>query len=236
MTTVALVGGDGAGKTTIARMLPESCAVPVKYLYMGPNIESSNIALPTSRLILFFKLQSYKRTAQRKGITDPSFISTHHNAHRKVKRGRIGSTLRMFNRLAEGCFRQLVSWIYQLRGYTVVYDRHFLFDAATSDENKYRKPTDRIYYWILANVFPQPDLVLFLDAPPELLFARKGEGSVEYLQRKREVCIAQGEKMHNFVRVDASQALDKVLADVSEHITAFHSTRRMHQKVHRNEA
>jgi thymidylate kinase len=230
MTTVAIIGADGAGKTTIANKLAEECPVPTRYLYMGPNIESSNITLPTSRLILFFKLWSYKRTAKREGITDPKFISTHHNAHRKVKRGRIGSTLRLFNRLAEGCFRQLISWLYQLRGFVVVYDRHFLFEAATAGDHKRRPPTDRLYYWLLANVLPQPELVIFLDASPEVLFARKGEGTLDYLQRKREVCLAEGKKTANFVRVDASRPLDQVLAEVSQRIVAFHSTLKNHKR------
>ena len=51
MYTVALIGGDGAGKTTIADQLRDSFPLPLKYLYMGINIESSNVALPTSRII-----------------------------------------------------------------------------------------------------------------------------------------------------------------------------------------
>lgn len=236
MSTVAIIGADGAGKTTIAKMIPNSCPVATKYLYMGPNIESSNIALPTSRLILFLKLESYKRTARRKGITDPNFISTHHNAHRKVERGSIGATLRLLNRLAEGLFRQFISWSYQLRGFVVIYDRYFLFDAASSNEKKHRRITDRIYYWILDHLFPHPDMVIFLDAPAEILFARKGEGSIDYLERKREICIEQGKKMRKFIRVDATQPVEKVLDEVNQHITAFNSPKKMSHEIHRTEA
>lgn len=236
MFTVAIVGADGAGKTTVARKLPEFCPIPSRYIYMGTNIESSNIALPTSRLFLFLKLLSYRRKARRKGITDPNYISTHHNAHRSVKRGRIGTTLRFFNRLAEACFRQFVSWVYQARGFVVVYDRHVLFNAATSDGKKHRNVSDRAFYRILADFFPQPDLVIFLDAPPEVLFARKGEGTLDYLQRKREACMIQGEKMDNFVKIDATQPLDTVLAEVSREIVAFFpALRRSHDIQHREE-
>lgn len=235
MPTVALVGADGAGKTTIARKLPEFCPVPTRYIYMGTNIESSNIALPTSRLFLFLKLQSYKRKARRKGITDPDYVSTHHNAHRSVKRGKIGSTLRFFNRLAEAGFRQLVSWVYQLRGYVVVYDRHVLFNAATSDGKKHSNLSDRLFYWILAHLFPQPELVIFLDAPPEVLFARKGEGTLDYLQRKREACLIQGEKMDNFIQIDATQPLDAVLAEVSREIVTFFPTMRSAHEIQQRE-
>ena len=51
MTTVALIGPDGAGKTTVARKLADVLPVPVRYLYMGVSTDSSNVMLPTTRII-----------------------------------------------------------------------------------------------------------------------------------------------------------------------------------------
>lgn len=214
MTTVAIIGVDGAGKTTVARALETSSAIPVKYLYMGANIESSNHALPTSRLILLAKRQRFRRIARREGITDPTFLSTHHEAHRAVKYSTPTSLLRMLNRLAEVSYRQLISWLCELRGFIVIYDRHVVFDAAPARGRSARWP-DRAYYWILSNLYPQPDLVVFLDAPSELLYARKQEGSLEYLDERRRAFVAQGETARHFVRVDASQPLECVLEEVS---------------------
>ncbi|MBA2730494.1 MAG: hypothetical protein H0U48_07060 [Euzebyaceae bacterium] len=223
MTTVVLTGADGAGKTTVARQLMKSSPVPMAYLYMGPNIESSNVALPWSRLVLRLKLRSYRKTAQREGITDPNFVSTHHNAHRKVQRGRIGATLRMMNRLAEASFRQLVSMMHQWRGDVVLYDRHFLLESAPTGR-RHARLSDRIYHFILETFFPRPDMVIFLDAPPDVLLARKGEGTVESLEWKRKVTVSQGHKMANFVTVDASRPLDDVIEDVRRHIAALVAT------------
>ena len=50
MTTVALIGPDGAGKTTVARKLADVLPVPVRYLYMGVSTDSSNVMLPTTRI------------------------------------------------------------------------------------------------------------------------------------------------------------------------------------------
>src|SRR3989442_325936 len=55
MSSIAIIGPDGAGKTTITRMLQASSSLPLKYLYMGINIEASNFALLTSRLIEHLK-------------------------------------------------------------------------------------------------------------------------------------------------------------------------------------
>lgn len=221
MFSVALIGADGAGKTTVAQKLEQASPVPVKYLYMGTNIESSNIALPWSRLVLRLKLLSYKRTAKRAGITDPGFVSTHHSAHRSVKPGPVRGTLRLINRLVEGWYRQLVSWNYQRQGTVVVYDRHLLFDAAPPTQHKRR--LDRLYYFLLTYFYPDPDLVIFLDAPPEVLFARKGEATLDYLRHRQQAFLAQGEKTANFIRVDASQPLETVLAEVTRHIMGFYA-------------
>lgn len=221
MSTVAIIGTDGAGKSTIAHMLEESFPVPIKYLYMGANIESSNYSLPTSRLILYLKLRSYKRAAERANISDPNFVSTHHEAHREIKYGKTGGTLRAMNRLAEAWYRQFISWVYQLRGFIIVYDRHFLFDALPST-----KLPDRIYLWILTHLYPRPDLVIFLDAPPEVLLARKGEATLGYLQQRREAYLARGQEMRGFVRVDAAQPLDEVYELVGQHIMRLHKTKK----------
>src|SRR2546429_8516470 len=51
MCPVALVGADGAGKSTIGRRLAATLPLPIKYLYMGDNADSANRLLPTTRLL-----------------------------------------------------------------------------------------------------------------------------------------------------------------------------------------
>lgn len=221
MTSVAIVGADGAGKTTLAREVEGRAPVPVRYMYMGANIESANVALPTSRLMLRWKLASYRREAHELGIKDPGYVSTHHQAHRSVRYGRSASALRLANRIAEMCYRLLVAAIWQLRGYTVLYDRHFALDAQLLKSSDPRL-TDRLYYGLAARLAPEPDLVIFLDAPPEVLLARKSEGTVFSLERRRKAYLDQGQKMiRNFVRVDASRPLDEVVAEALGLISAL---------------
>ena len=60
MSSVAIIGQDGAGKTTISNLVLEKLPLKMKYIYMGRNVESGNIMLPTSRLVHYYKIYKYK--------------------------------------------------------------------------------------------------------------------------------------------------------------------------------
>ncbi len=224
MFSVALIGVDGAGKTTIARMLAESSPIPLKYVYMGTSIESSNVALPTSRLILYLKKRAYRKSMNAAGQSTPDSISTHDLEYRAVERGRLSVTARLFYRLAEEWYRQAVAWSYQMRGQVVLFDRHFVYEyTPRSSETQARtsRLSDRIHLWILDHLYPDPDLTLFLDAPPDLLHQRKQEWPPEHLERHRQAILDQGRDMPNFVLIDASQPVEQVYADALHRLLQY---------------
>ena len=49
MFTVTLKGPDGVGKTTVSKELEASFKLPIKSIYMGIDVEASNVMLPTTR-------------------------------------------------------------------------------------------------------------------------------------------------------------------------------------------
>jgi len=216
MSTIALIGPDGAGKTTITRMLEESGLRPFRYLYMGVNVSASNVALPTARLASYVK--------RRAGLGgDP--VAGAPPRERRVATGRRGAirtawgAARFANRLADAWFRQLVAWSYQLRGYVVLYDRHFALDFAPDISADASDGLDRrLYRWCLTNLYPMPDIVIFLDAPGAVLYARKGESTVEELERRRQAFLSHGRRLPCFQRVDATRPLPEVYAEVTSHI------------------
>jgi thymidylate kinase len=122
---------------------------------------------------------------------------------------------RLINFLAEEWYRQLLSWSYQALGYIVLYDRHFLFDfsldGVDSDVWTFEK---RLHRWILTRLYPRPSLVIYLDSPAEVLFARKGEKTPEELENRRQAFLRQGAQVCNFVRVDGTPPLEKVCTEV----------------------
>jgi thymidylate kinase len=228
MITVALIGADGAGKTTIAHRLAASFPLPVRYLYMGMNAQSANIALPTSRLLFALKARKHRKAPKRATGKESQAVSLHSLERRRNTRGRFGAAMRLIHRLAEQSLREFVSWIYRLRGYIVIYDRHFLFDFARKggrEAKKSQRPADRIQDWFLRHVWAKPDLVIFLDAPPEVLYERKREVPVEYLRTRREAFLTAQKSVSHFERVDASQPLEQVYSEVVERVANFCSSK-----------
>lgn len=226
MISVAIIGPDGAGKSTISESL-EGAAMPapVKRIYMGVNLESSGLMLPTTRLALAVK----KARGRRSDMVAPSTRAPGTTGS-PVKRAVTGGarTVRLLMWLAEEWFRQLVALYHRSRGSIVVFDRHFYADYYHFDVagNGQRSVTSRIHGYLLKHVYPKPDLVVCLDAPGQVLFDRKGEATAEWLEERRGQYLSLRDVVPHFVVVDADRPLDAVTREVAAVITEFVEKRR----------
>jgi thymidylate kinase len=82
------------------------------------------------------------------------------------------------------------------------------------DPRRYRYGGPMALARLASRLMPQPDVVVFLDAEPEVLLARKQEVSREALATAREKYLVLAASHPRFRVVDASQPLEKVIEDV----------------------
>jgi thymidylate kinase len=190
---VALLAPDGGGKTTLATELVRRFFLPSRYIYMGTNIEASTVGLPTTR---WFQARS-KRPKQAGQM--PAWA---------LARG-----LRFVNNMVEQWYRYGISYYHSMRGRLILFDR-YIYDRQL-DATRKRSLKTRARRWLLAAAAPKPDLVVFLDAPGELLYARKGEHSPEILEQQRQHYLGLREHIPQMVVVDATRDADQVRQTVT---------------------
>jgi thymidylate kinase len=218
--TVAIIGPDGAGKSTLIDKLENGLPFSVKRIYMGVNPAAATHALPTTRFVWFLNRvlkrprpnydtdsqpQDSKAVSQKSGL--------------KLVFSEIKSALFVFNRVSEQWYRQWVCWYYQWRGHVVLIDRHFYLDylaVKLSNPVKRQVMAWRIHDFLIERAYPRPNLTLYLDAPPEVLFARKQEVSLARLETMRRAYNQIREHVPAFEALDATQSADQVY-EVAKH-------------------
>jgi len=94
----------------------------------------------------------------------------------------------------------------------VVFDR-YVYDALIAAQRSNGLPK-WLYMWVLGHACPAPDLVLVLDAPGEVMYARKGEESPEVLETQRQGLLALCGRVPHVQVVDATRDKAAVRADI----------------------
>ena len=191
--TVALLALDGGGKTTLANQLTKTFYLPSRYIYMGTNIEASTVGLPTTRWI-----QAHSRRPSG-AARMPAWVAAR--------------SLRFVNNMVEQWYRYATSYYHMIRGRLVLFDR-YVYDSPGSTSGR-RSLKSRARHWLLSAAAPKPSLVVCLDAPGEVLFARKGEHSPAILEQQRQHYLGLQKYLPQMVVVDATREADQVRRSVT---------------------
>ena len=102
--------------------------------------------------------------------------------------------------------------VQQLRGRLALFDRH-PFDARLAPRQPPRR-TDRVRRAVLGHSLPAPDLLLILDAPGDVLHARKPEHPAEVLDDEMTRYRDLARRLPRAELVDATGTPEEVLDDV----------------------
>ena len=205
--SVALIGPDGAGKSTVAREVVRRSGSKARYLYMGVNLEASRVMLPSTRLLLGLKRRAGRR---------PDLVGWPSETAATPSRPSWRAWVRIGNLMLEETFRAGLSWYHVRRGRLVVMDRHFLADYWKHDmdaTNPNRSLVSRIHGRFLSRWYPRPDLVILLHLEPEESYRRKPEGT-EASRRARHRDYEDLDGLFPDIRtIDAARPVDVVAAD-----------------------
>ena len=99
-------------------------------------------------------------------------------------------------------------------GGMTIYDRYPL-DALLPGTTPISRRA-RMRRWILAHACPPPDLVVILDAPAEVLFARKPEHDLAAFAAQREAYRTLGARLRRSIVLDATRSTESLRREVTE--------------------
>lgn len=223
--TVAIIGPDGAGKSTLIEKLEVGLPSSVKRIYMGVNPTAATHALPTTRLIWFLN-RVLKRPRPNYDMDSQPQAAKEQHQRNSLKQlfSEVKSAFFVLNRVSEQWYHQWVCWYYQWRGHLVLIDRHFYLDyLALKLTNPARRSVVawRIHDFLIERVYPRPDLTLYLDAPPEVLFARKQEVSLARLETMRRAYNQIRDHVPAFDALDATESAEQVYEAAKRRISTM---------------
>lgn len=187
---IVVLGPDGAGKSSVIKGLMENLA------RRGYSVKMRH-------------LKPQILISQR---SEPVAIVV--NPHGKPPRSVLTSLVKIVVWLIEEWYANL----FQDQEETLLICDRYYHDLLI-DPIRYRYGGPQSVAKLVSKLMPQPDLWVLLDAPAEVLQARKQEVSLEETARQRNAYKKFVQHQKAYVVVDASQSLNRVITGVQHAIT-----------------
>ena len=194
MSFIAILGCDGSGKSAVIEEVSR-------------RLEANGHSL----------VRGHWRPKLGGGLSRASNSGDADDPHGQTPRGKPGSAIKLV------CLASIwwIAWIFRLqrqsRQGVLLFDR-FHADLVV-DPRRYRYGGPPWLARLASRLMPQPDRVIYLDAPVEVLLSRKQEVGAAALESARRGYLALVSDW-NFEVIDASQPLDLVIHRVETLINA----------------
>lgn len=196
---IAFIGPDGCGKSSVIEAIVREFAPAfqkIERFHLRPGLFPGH-------------------TKPGSAVTDP---------HGKPARSLLMSVAKMAYLASD----YWLGWILRvrpamMRTRLVVFDRYF-YDILV-DPKRVRYGGPKWFLSLLLKVLPEPELVVLLDAPPEVLWSRKQEVPFEEVVRQQESYRAFSKTCNRVVVVDAAQPLRTVVQQTAQALLTHFSRR-----------
>ncbi|HNN98060.1 MAG TPA: hypothetical protein PKI03_37610 [Pseudomonadota bacterium] len=201
--TIAFLGPDGAGKTTVASLVAEE----LKRIFRGTEI-------------IHFPFRLSRQAQAITVVPDP---------HGNPNRSMAASLIKLVYYVVTSVFGHYTRIQYlTARNRLVIYDRCF-YDLV-ADPRRYRFGAPLWLARLSGLVVPQAECTIVLDAPVEVLRARKQEVPPEEVSRQRQEYQMIAQRLPRTRLIDASRPLQDVVAGVNSALLSFLAHRASEQK------
>ena len=201
--TVALIGPDGCGKSTVAQAVVNT----LRHVYLTADPKRLHLRpgfLPPLRDLL-----RPSRWRQ-----DPHASSPNTSPHEQAPDGSVGSLARLLYYASDyvvGHYSTVAPHARWKRS-LVVFERYY-YDLIVDPKRMRIDMPDGVAKALLPWI-PKPDVVLLLDAPPEMIHARKPELPPYEVARQIKAYRTLVDELFMGHRVDATQNVEQVVHDV----------------------
>ncbi|MGB5636734.1 MAG: hypothetical protein WBM86_28685 [Waterburya sp.] len=186
---IVFLGADGSGKSTAIAEVQQKLSPAFRqtqYIHLRPRLGLGN--------------------DNSSPVVDP---------HAQPPRNWLASTLKLLYFLADYCLGYVTNIFPKLtRSTLVIFDRYY--QDLLVDTRRYRYGGSLWLAQLVGRFIPQPDLWILLDAPAEVMQARKKEVSFAETARQRARYLELIDTLPNGHVVDASMPVDSVVRDIEK--------------------
>lgn len=211
---IVFVGPDGCGKSSITSALRRefrSATITTDIVYLGPW---GQYKLPFIKILNALHIKPYRPEDKAKYRNRKIELKTP-GAFSRFWRDVKGRTFYLAL-AAELWFRYVVLVLPKLRRGRIVLADRYVYDILIGYKNRPMDYFNGIRQWI-CRTYPQPDLVVLLDAAPEIIHARKPQFNVPQLVDIRQRYQELGRTL-DFHTLDTSVSVSTSLAFFRRHL------------------